>query len=190
METNFNYKKYRWFFTKSEKLVYGGKSAEQNEEVLKELKNSKDDSVIMHTKDPGSPFAVIISPIKKISEDDLIETAIWTACFSRAWRSKSKKAVVDIFSKSQIFKDAKMKLGTFGVKGKIERKEVALKLVLTEQKGILRAVPERSADGKIIVRIIPGKIPKEEFAKIISEKTKKNIDEILSALPTGGFRVI
>ena len=31
-----DYKKYRWFFTSSDNLVIGGKSAEQNEEIMKD----------------------------------------------------------------------------------------------------------------------------------------------------------
>lgn len=190
VENSFNYKKYRWFFTKSGKLVYGGKSAEQNEEVLNEIVKDKQDYVIMHTKDPGSPFAIVLAPIKKISEEDLVETAIWTACFSRAWKNAKKKAVVDVFTKSQLYKTKSMKSGTWGVKGKVERKEVQLKMVLTLQKGVLRAVPFESlnTEDKIISEILPGKVPKELFAKAILEKIKKPLEEILMALPTGGFR--
>ena len=188
MEKEF-YRKYRWFFTHSGKLVYGGKSAEQNEEVLKNLASKKEDFVIMHTMDPGSPFAVINAPIREISERDIEETATWTACFSRAWRSGKKKSVVDIFTKNQLYNNPKMKAGTWGVKGKIERKEVETKLVLINQKKFLRAVPINSPDekDKVLFKIIPGKIPKDEFAKMISEKLKKPLDEVLNALPTGGF---
>ncbi|VVB79546.1 Uncharacterised protein [uncultured archaeon] len=190
-ENSFNYKKYRWFFTKSEKLVYGGKSAEQNEEILNEIaKDKKEDYVIMHTKDPGSPFAIIVAPIKKISEEDLVETAVWTACFSRAWRMGKKKAVVDVFTKSQLYKMKSMKAGTWGVKGKVERKDAQLKLVLTLQKGIVRAVPFESLnpEDKIISEVFPGKIPKEIFSKVIADKIKKPLEEVLMALPTGGFK--
>ena len=191
MEKEF-YQKYRWFFTKSGNLVYGGKSAEQNEEILKELMDKKEDYVIMHTNSPGSPFAIINSPIKKVSEEDLDETAIWTASFSRAWKSGKKKEVVDIFTKKQIHKEPSMRLGTFGVNGKIKRKEVELKLVLINQKKILRAIPEISPkEGeKRLMKIIPGKIPKEEFAKVLSEKLKKPLEEVLNALPTGEFKGI
>jgi len=188
MEKEF-YRKYRWFFTHSGKLVYGGKSAEQNEEVLKSLESKKGDFVVMHTMDPGSPFAIIDSSIREVSDKDIEETATWTACFSRAWRSGKKKSVVDIFTKNQIYKNPKMKTGTWGVKGKIEKKEVEMKLVLIDQKKVLRAVPVMTPDekDKILLKIFPGKNPKEEFAKIISEKLKKPIEEVLNALPTGGF---
>ena len=203
-QAEFNYKKYRWFFTKSGKLVYGGKSAEQNEEIVKKVvenlnpqkkyekefgkKKGGSYNIVMHTKIPGSPFSVIDSPMEKISEEDLEECAVWTACFSRAWRSKLKKTPVDVFTSEQIVKKRGMKEGTFGVIGKIDRRAVELKLVLIEQKGVLRAVPEASSKGKKLMVLVPGEKPKEKYAYEISEKLKKKKDEVLNALPTGGFK--
>jgi hypothetical protein len=187
MDESFNYKKYRWFFTKSGKLVYGGKSAEQNEEVVNSLKGNY---VVMHTKIPGSPFAIIFSPIDKVNESDLEETAIWTACFSRAWRTGLKKTTIDIFTTEQIAKKKGMSKGTYGVMGKIDRKTVELKLVLTFQKGVLRAVPEVSAKERKLMVLTPGKITKEKTAEEISKMLKKGKEEVLNALPTGGFKEV
>lgn len=187
-----DYKKFKWFFTKSGKLVYGGKSAEQNEKVVKDLLEKKDNRVVMHTKIPGSPFAVIDAPIKKVNTSDLEETAVWTACFSRAWRNGLHKTPVDVFTNKQISKGKGMKKGTFGVKGVIERKIVKLKLVLINQKGTLRFVPESTikSNTKLFAKIIPGKVPKEKFATQIAEKLKKGVSEVLNALPTGGFKKV
>src|SRR3989344_5958581 len=91
------YRKYRWFMTKSGKIVYGGKSAEQNEEIVIKLLKEKKNYVIMHTRMPGSPFAIIVSDPNDVSKEDLDEVATWTGCFSRAWRSGMKKADIDIF---------------------------------------------------------------------------------------------
>lgn len=188
----FGYKKYKWFFTKSGKLVYGGKSAEQNEEVIRNLVKNKENFIMMHTKIPGSPFAVIRFSVKKISEADLEETAIWTACFSRAWKIGLKKTSVDIFLTEQLIKKKNMKLGTFGVIGKIDKKEAELKLVLTIQREVLRAVPEKTikANDKKFIKIIPGNISKEELSKKIAKKLKKQEEEVLNALPTGKFKEI
>lgn len=199
-----DYTKYRWFYTKSGKLVYGGKSAEQNEEIVrksvinldpkkkynKEFGQKKPSTykIVMHTRIPGSPFAIVDSSSDKITKADLEETAIWTACFSRAWRTKLKKTTVDVFTTEQIVKRLGMKPGTFGVIGKIDRIDVELKLVLSEQKGILRAIPENSTKDKALMTIIPGDIPKEQFAKEIAKKFKKTEEEVLNALPTGSFK--
>jgi len=196
-----SYKKYRWFVTSGSKLVVGGKSAEQNELLVKKILKSKRDLVMMHTSLPSSPFTVILANLNKITERDLEETAIFTACFSQQWKKKKKKVKVDIFTSKQVDKKKRMKIGTFVVYGKISRKEVKLKLILCFQKGILRAVPLNSFNktyrGKKIPRIIlePGEIAKKEMALKIKDilekdKIKVSIEEIEQAIPSGGFKIL
>lgn len=189
-----DYKKYKWFYTSSGKLVVGGKNAEQNDELLSTFKKFDRDYWVMHTSSPGSPFSIIIAEPKSVKKSDLKECAIFTACFSRAWKSKAKKEKVDIFKLSQVSKQKGMKTGTWGVFGKIERQEVSLKLVLTRQEGILRAVPEPTIKNKkeIILRLAPGNIDKRDMVtKLHVElgEVFKN-DELLAALPAGGMSII
>ena len=186
------YDKYRWFFTKSGVLVYGGKSAEQNEEIVGKLIKEKKDYVVMHTKMPGSPFAVIMEDPKKIDEEDLEEAAIWTACFSRAWRNEIKETWVDVFLSKQLYKSKGMSVGTFGIKGPIDRRRVNLKLVLSLQKNSVRAVPEISLKPKekIYYFLVPGKVEKSELAEHLSIKLKRSKEEVLNALPKRRASVI
>ena len=53
------YERYRWFVTSSDKVVIGGKSSAQNEQIMRQV---KPDDVIMHTSTPGSPFCIIRHP--------------------------------------------------------------------------------------------------------------------------------
>jgi len=195
------YQKYRWFVTSSGKLVVGGKSSEQNELLVKKILKSKRDLVMMHTSLPSSPFTVILANLNKITKEDLEETAIFTACFSQQWKKKKKKVRVDMFTSKQVNKRKKMKIGTFGVYGKISGKKVKLKLILCFQKGILRAVPLKSFNKTYtkmkIPRIIlePGKIGKKEAALKIkdileNDKIKVKIEEIEQAIPSGGFKIL
>lgn len=179
------FKKYRWFFTSSRKLVYGGKNAIQNEEIVKELMNSDKNFVIMHTRNPGSPFSVIFS--ESVNEKDLEEVAIFTACFSRSWRNKEKKVVIDIFKREQIFKDSRMKVGTFGVKGDVKKRSVEMKLYFAKQKSVLRAVPQKKLKSLVIV---PGNIDKNKIAEIISVKMDVSLDEVIQAIPSGGSSIL
>jgi len=146
-----NYEKYRWFFTSNNLLVIGGKSAEQNEELVSKMIKQNQEFEVMHTRAPGSPFSFIISSREKIKPKDLEETAAFTGCFSRAWRLGKKRTMIDIFSSNQIIKKRGMKIGTFGVPGDIIRKEVELKLYLTKQKGKIRAVPQLTKNAVCIV---------------------------------------
>jgi hypothetical protein len=189
-----NYQKYRWFQTSSDKLVVGGKSAEQNDSLLEKIKLSNHDFIVMHTSSPGSPFSVILADRKKITKKDLQETAIFTACFSKAWKSGARKASVDIFSSLQLHKNKLMKQGTWSVAGKVERIQVPLALVLTKQKSTLRAVPETAVKNKkdILLKIAPGNIDKTSLlSKLALELGDKfSQEDLLSALPSGGIRII
>ena len=187
-----DYQKYRWFYTSSEKLVVGGKNADQNEDLIRKMKSLKEDKLIMHTQMPGSPFSFILAPISEIKKSDIKETAIFTASFSRAWREGKSNANIDIFNLSQLYKSTTMKQGTWGVKGKIKRMSAPISLVLAEQKKKLRAVPEQSVSkGKILIKIAPGKIDKRQMLSKLKSSLKKYSDEdIMSALPSGGVKII
>jgi len=193
MDLSKQYKKYKWFFTSSEKIVIGGKSAVQNEELLEKILKSNEEYIIMHTSSPGSPFSIILAEIDKITPSDLQECAIFTACFSRSWKLGKKQEQVDIFSSNQLKKEKDMKTGTWGVVGKVKRVIVNLELSLTKQKGVLRAIPPQSLSGKKpILKIIPGDIDKTDMMLRFQIELGPNIkqEEILSALPSGGVKII
>ncbi len=189
-----DYQRYRWFFTSTNKLVVGGKNALQNEELIRRLKTTKKDFLGMHTADPGSPFAFILVEKKLIKNTDIEECSIFTASFSRAWKEKKKKVEVHIFNLSQLYKTKGMKMGTWGVKLPIKKTSVNLELVLTKQKSKLRAVPESVVKKKkeILLKITPGKIDKQlMLPKIqISLDEEFSQEELLSALPSGGIKII
>ncbi len=186
-----SYRKYRWFFTTSGKLVVGGKNAEQNEYLLQELKKSNEDRIVMHTASPGSPFSIIVDEIKKVTKKDKEECAVFTACFSQAWK-KGKKTEVHIFRLSQLDKNSRMKIGTWEVFGKIDKINAELKFVLIKQKDVLRAVPAITAKNKeTFGTILPGKENKESLISDILRllNFKVNKEDILSALPAGGIKI-
>ena len=188
-----DYKKYKWFFTKSGKLVVGGKSAESNDKILTELNGMKNEMVVMHTKSPGSPFCAILAPVNAVNEGDINECAIFTGCFSRAWKEGKKSVIVDIFKLSEVAKEKSMKIGTWGVIGKIKHRKVELKLVLAKQKDTLRAIPEIAVKNKsdILIKVLPGKVSKENMLPKLKSELNENFsnEEILSALPAGGITI-
>ncbi len=185
-----DYQKYKWFYTNSEKLVVGGKNAEQNEELLKKFKELKEDRIVMHTAQPGSPFSIIVADIDSIKSQDIEEAAIFTASFSQEWKKKKKTSEIHIFNLSQLYKLKAMKAGTWGVKGKIKKITVPLSLVLTKQKSKLRAVPESSAKS-FFLKIIPGNIDKQQMVSKLQEILPSSFskEDILSALPAGGLSI-
>src|SRR3989344_3461594 len=184
-----DYKKYKWFFTKSGKLVVGGKSAESNDVLLNELKSMRKELVVMHTKSPGSPFCAILAPVNAVNEGDISECAVFTGCFSRAWKEGKKSVSVHMFKLSQLSKGNVMKEGSWNVRGRVKDFNVNLELVITKQNEIVRAVPKLSINvGEAIAFARPGKIDKTKL--IISNKMaalkKLNKEQLISALPAGG----
>lgn len=187
------YQKYRWFFTSSNKLIIGGKNAEQNESLLSKLKKQKHDYTIMHTALPGSPFSIILSK-KSPSSSDLQQAAIFTASFSKQWKQRKNSAEIHIFKLSQLYKTKLMKIGTWGIKGKIKKISSPLFLVLTKQKSKLRAVPPQTPKQKkqILLKIIPGKTDKTIMLSKLQTILPSDIskEEILQAIPSGGIKII
>ena len=105
---------FRKFITESGKEVIAGKSAETNEELIKQIEGK---SIILHTKEKGSPFAEIKQKKgEKISKKDIYEAGVFCSVYSQDWKKNKKDVIMHIFSGKDIFKDGKMKAGTFGVK--------------------------------------------------------------------------
>jgi hypothetical protein len=184
-------KKYKWFYTSSGKLVVGGKSGKQNDELLVKLKKFGKEYYVMHTSSPGSPFCVIDAEVSKVTKKDLAECAVFTGCFSRAWRQGKKKAEIHVFKLSQLKKLKSMNIGMWGVQGSVKKNVVELKLILTKQKSVYRAVPEKSAKKKLL-KICPGKVDKVRMIgklKEALEDKKVKEDELLGALPAGGVAI-
>lgn len=117
--------KFREFTTSSGKTVLCGKSAKNNEELIEQVKPNE---IVLHTANPGSPFVNIKG---KAEKEDIEESAIICAKFSHDWRDNKKDVLVHIFKGAEIYKNKKMKLGTFGVRSfqiKKVRKEDILNL--------------------------------------------------------------
>jgi len=108
--------KFREFLTSSKKLVLAGRSAEQNEELLKTCLDKE--NIVLHTEAPGSPFCIIKEKEAEVSKQEIKEAAVFCAKYSQAWKKpRTKKDVsVHYFLGKDVFKTKGMKLGTFGVK--------------------------------------------------------------------------
>ena|SRR3989344_656189 len=115
--------KFHEFKTGSGKKILAGKSAEQNENLTSQFIGKS--NFIFHTAKPGSPFCVIL---EKPNKKDLKETAIFCASKSHDWRDNKKDVIVHVFNGKDIYKEKKMKIGTFGVKKfkiiKIKKEEI------------------------------------------------------------------
>lgn len=106
--------KFRKFLTSSGKQVLAGKDAESNEKLIAQIKT---DEIVLHTKEPGSPFVNLkLKEGEKVSKKDIKEAAIFCARYSHDWRDNKKDVIVHYFKGKDIYKRKEMKLGTFEVK--------------------------------------------------------------------------
>ncbi|MFA5060938.1 MAG: NFACT RNA binding domain-containing protein [Candidatus Pacearchaeota archaeon] len=133
-------KKFREFTTSSGKIVLCGKSAKNNEELIEQVKPSE---IVLHTANPGSPFINIRG---KAEKKDIEESAVICAKYSHDWRDNRKDILVHIFKGSDIYKNKKMKLGTFGVR------EFQIKKVKKEEISNFEEKLKNETDKKIAIR--------------------------------------
>lgn len=89
-----------------------GKDAESNDELMKEYKGKN--NIILHTKEPGSPFGVI-QKIKP-SKEEIHESGAIVAKYSQDWRNKKSDIFVDVFTGKDTEKKFWMNKGTWKVK--------------------------------------------------------------------------
>ncbi len=91
-------------------IIFGGKSAKNNEELIKQVEKNEE---VFHTDAPGSPFVNIKGKAKK---GDIKDAAIFCAAYSKDWKKNKKDVIVHRFKGEDIYKTREMKIGTFGVK--------------------------------------------------------------------------
>ena len=90
--------KFREFTTSSGKIVLGGKSAENNEHLIKQVEKEETYNG------------------EKVLKKDIKEAAVFCAKYSQDWRDNKRDVAIHYFLGRDISKTKKMKLGTFGVK--------------------------------------------------------------------------
>jgi predicted ribosome quality control (RQC) complex YloA/Tae2 family protein len=102
--------KFREYVTHSGLLVFGGKNAENNDELVSAA-DPKD--TLLHTEAPGSPF---VNAGKTPSKKDIGEAAVFCAKYSQEWKKTKSNITVGIFKRSDMNKETSMKSGTWSVK--------------------------------------------------------------------------
>ncbi|MFH1682471.1 MAG: NFACT RNA binding domain-containing protein, partial [Candidatus Woesearchaeota archaeon] len=155
-------------------------------------KHMDKDDIVFHTDMPGSPFFIIKNGAEA-GEATIQETAIATACYSKAWKLGFSTAEVFSVQPEQVTKEAKsgeyMGKGSFMIYGKRNyfnpKLEYALGLV--EEEIIGGPVAAVSKKTKNYLMVLPGEEKKSNLAKKIKSKLKGgDTDEIIKFLPAGG----
>ncbi|MEM3455115.1 MAG: NFACT RNA binding domain-containing protein [Candidatus Micrarchaeia archaeon] len=184
------YTQYHWFFTTDGFLAIGGKSAGQNEEIVK--KRLEEEDLFFHADIIGAP-AVVLKKGKNAPETSLKQTAQFAACYSSAWKTGYGSIDVYYVTKDQVSKSPPsgeyLQKGSFFISGRKNYfRGIQLKLLIgLNENGELLCLPEESGADKfkICFTLQPGRYSKEIVAEKIAKQLNLKKDEILPLLPTG-----
>jgi len=184
------YHKFRWFKTSDNLLVIGGRDASSNELVIK--KHAEPDDLVFHTDMAGSPFFVLKTEGKEVTEATLREVADATCTFSRAWKLNLTAQSVFCVKPDQVQKEGGLKKGAFMIYGRTKyiENQVNLALGITDQDEIMSGPEEAIAKHcKKYLTLTQDSQKASEIAKIIQKHLGGDLDEIIRALPAGNFKL-
>ncbi|MCI0503077.1 NFACT RNA binding domain-containing protein [Candidatus Micrarchaeota archaeon] len=188
------HEKFHSAYTSEGKLMIGGRSAQQNDQVVS--KHMEDSDLFFHADIQGGAVFVLKDGIAA-SEGELREAAQMAASFSNSW--KNGNASVDVYAveKKQLTKNMSggfVPAGAFAILG--ERRwfravKLALRIGLAE-KGI-SLVPEcskaRLKDELVLVPSPAGK-DKGSLAKSLAKRFGLHPDDFLELLPNGKTKTL
>jgi predicted ribosome quality control (RQC) complex YloA/Tae2 family protein len=190
------YKKFRYAFTSTNKMVLLGKDAITNEILLKKYAVD-DDAIVFHSDFSGSPFAVVW-PKQELREEEMEEVASLVASYtSKAWEAGFSALDVFCVRRSQLSKKAPsgtfLSKGSFVVSGeKRFFKSCPLKILISFDESGEPLTYSYRAENKLsnYFIIVPGKVENKNVAKkiltIASQKFRLSEDarnEVVSRLP-------
>lgn len=182
------FEKFRWFFTKDNFLVIGGRDASQNEIIFKRHMEKND--IVLHAEIHGAPLIVVKNEGKEITQNAIIEAAEFAAAYSSAWKRRLGGIDVYWIKPEQVSK--KPPAGTYLAKGafmiygqKNYIRNISLKIAIgvkfeQDKEGNRVALPicgtlqSMSVHAKYFVVLVPGAMPHGELTKEIKKRFLAN----------------
>ena len=187
------YHVYHWFMTSDGFLVIGGKSAGQNEEVVKKHLTAED--MFFHADIKGGSV-VVLKNGKNAPDSSIEQAAQFAACNSNAW--KVGYATIDVYSapKDQVSKSPPpgeyLEKGSFFISGtKRYFRGMPLKLLIgkmtEEHGGKVECVPEKYDMNVFSTCFVmePGRLDKNVVAEKLSRQLSVKKDDLLPKIPAG-----
>ncbi|MEK6874918.1 MAG: NFACT RNA binding domain-containing protein [Nanoarchaeota archaeon] len=188
------YHSFRWFITSEGFLAIGGRDAVSNEVLIK--KHTEPTDLIFHTDMAGSPFFILKTEGKKPQEASCREVADATCTFSKAWKLGMSNQDVFYVTPEQVSKTAQsgeyLPRGGFMIRGKTTYLNNHINLAIgIDNTGFVMAGPCEAIKMhcKDYVMLMQGRLKPSDIAKYLAKKFHTNPDEILRALPAGGFKI-
>jgi predicted ribosome quality control (RQC) complex YloA/Tae2 family protein len=183
------YEKFHHFFTGGGKLAIGGRSAQQNDQLVAKRMEEKD--LFFHADIQGGS-AVILKEGLGAEDREMAEAAQFAASFSNAW--KNGNASVDVYAagKSQLTKNVSggfVPSGAFAILGErrwFRSTRLALRIGLGEERmELLPDISARRLKDELVLVPSPSGKEKGALAKSLSKRYSVHPDELLEILPSG-----
>jgi len=194
------YTQFRYFWTTNGFLVVAGKSAGQNQLLVRRYLEDKD--IFLHADIHGAAAVVVKTGGKDVPEKDILEAAQFAACYSSAWRGGLYTIDVYWVPASQVSLKAPsgeyLAKGSFMIYGKKNYvRGVKLELLIgVNEKGELLALPtERNPTDGCFLKVTPGPYRKDLATRKIIEFLKRECnfkareEDVVKLLPDGGFHI-
>lgn len=193
------YAQFRYFRTSGGFLVVAGRTAGQNELLVRRYMEPGD--IFLHADIHGAPATVLKTEGRQPGESDILEAAQFAACYSSAW--KAGLYTVDVFwvPGSQVSKKPPsgeyLGVGSFMVYGKRNYvRGVKLELLVGYAgEGGLAALPALASPREgCFVKLTPGRVSRDLAARKIVEFLRRECgvrgvreEDVIRLLPEGGF---
>ena len=181
IETGRWYQEFHWWMTRGGFLVVGGRSAEQNERLVKS--HMRDEHFYFHSDEPGSGSFLLFreSITTTVSDTDLADTATGVLCLSQNWKSNRTGSVYWVHAQ-QVSKTPPsgefLTKGSFMVRGErnyISVHELCLGYALLENRLMLAPYPIIRAQGGRCLKLIPRPDVKKGNQKEIHKKLGEHL---------------
>ena len=185
------FEKFRWFFTSGGRLVVAGRDARQNDLLVSKVMAEED--LFFHADIQGAPATILVGGGKADSREKS-EAAQFAASHSSAWKTGAASVDVYCVGLGQLSKHAQggfVGTGGFAIEGQREWfRGVQLGLALSAENGAALCLPALHPKSEAAaIRVFPGREEKGRAAKRIALALGIGVDEVLLALPSGGFSV-
>ncbi len=184
------FEKFQWFKSSDGLLVIAGKDQNSNLTIVK--KYLEKDDLFLHAEIHGAAAVVIKGTGGEIPQTTIDEAAIFSVCYSRAWKDGVSAEDTFWVTPDQVTFSAPsgeyLAKGSFVIKGsKNQLKNVPLEIAVypvIEEKWAYMVSGPRTAmeaiegvDKKKIISVVPGDNPKSRMAKQIIGIINRDIDE-------------
>ena len=210
--------RFRWFRTSDGYLVIGGRTADQNEELVKKYLEPGDK--VLHTQAHGGPVTVLkaTAPSEASSSDIVIpdssveEAAQFAVSYSSVWKNGHFAGDVYVVDADQVSKTPEsgeyLEKGGFAVRGDRTYLEdtpvgVAVGIQCEPYTRVIGGPPSAITDQAVTtIRVEPGRFAQADAAKRIYRQLRSRFadesfvrkiaspDQIQHFLPPGGSRIV